>query len=301
MAGLAGQLRERGVSRADILAVCLDSCSAFPLLVPAAAHLGAAVLPLNPGFTPPELDHVLALVEPTHVVATPEFCRTHHDVLRRHAAAVIPYQQDVPGALPPLCPADAPFDDLGRDGLLDTRVRFGLTSGSTGVPKAVAKTQRQWLLDGRALATVMELAPGDRVMSSQPLYSGDPFMLLMATLQTGATAVYMSRFRSQTFMDNVAFRSITKFMTIGSMPAMLLNTPPGPSDTGHRAVAAWSVAVPGTCTRNWNAGSRCPGWSCTAQRRWAWRWDSPCRRRARAPGRSGPAGWAIPCPAMNSA
>ncbi|WP_158088869.1 class I adenylate-forming enzyme family protein [Thermoactinospora rubra] len=244
VAGLAGQLGERGVGRGDVLAVSLDSCSTFPLLVLAAADLGAAMLPLNPGFTPPELDHILGLVEPTHVVATPEFCLAHRDVVHRHGAALIPFRQPVPGAEPPLRPHDAPFDRLGRAEHLDTRVRFGLTSGSTGVPKAVAKTQRQWLLDGRALATVMELTEDDRVMSSQPLYYGDPFMLLMAALQTGATAVYLSRFRSQTFMENVARRSITKFMTIGSMPAMLLNTPPGPFDTGHRAVAAWSVAVP---------------------------------------------------------
>ncbi len=244
VAGLAGQLSQRGVRQGDVLAVSLDSGSTLPLLVPAAAHLGAAMVPLNPGFTPPELDHILGLVEPSHVIATPEFCHAHADTLRRHGPAVVPYQRPVPGAEPLLHPDDAPFDDLGRTDHLDTRVRFGLTSGSTGVPKAVAKTQRQWLLDGRALATVMELTEDDRVMSSQPLYYGDPFMLLMAALQSGATAIYLSRFRSQTFMENVARRSITKFMTIGSMPAMLLNTPPGPHDTGHRAVAAWSVAVP---------------------------------------------------------
>ncbi|MEV0390922.1 AMP-binding protein [Nonomuraea sp. NPDC050643] len=244
VAGLAGQLRERGVRQGDILAVSLDSCSTLLLLVPAVAHLGASMVPLNPAFTAPELDHILGLIEPTHVVATPEFCVAHRDRLQRRGTVIIPFQEPVPGAGPPLRPVDAPFDDLGRAEHLDARIRFGLTSGSTGVPKAVAKTQRQWLLDGRAVATVMGLTENDRVMSSQPLYYGDPLALLMATLQSGATAVYLSRFRSQTFMENVRSRSITKFLTIGSMPAMLLNTKPGPFDSGHQAIAAWSVAIP---------------------------------------------------------
>lgn len=244
VAGLAEQLQHRRVRAGDIVAVCLDNCSTFPLLTLAAAHLGASVVPLNPGFTDAELDHILGLTKPTHLVGLAEYCGAHHGTLTAHGVVIVPFQTAVPDTEPPLEPADAGYDQLGSADYLDERVRFGLTSGSTGVPKAVTKTQRQWLLDGRAIATLMDLGPNDRVLSAQPLYYGDPFMILMACLQSGATAVFLSRFRSQTFMENVAGRAITKFMTIGAMPAMLMNTPASASDSGHRAVAAWSVGIP---------------------------------------------------------
>jgi crotonobetaine/carnitine-CoA ligase len=244
VAGLAAEFAARGVAANDRIAVALDNRSTFPLSILAAAHHGASVLPLNPGYKKAELAAVLDLVEPTHVVALSAFCAEHDELLAASGARVVPVGGPVDRADPPLEVRDRPYDDLGRADHLDDRVRFGLTSGSTGVPKAVTKTHRQWLMDGRAIRSVMAMAPSDRVLSSQPLYYGDPFIVLMGCLQAGATCVYLTRFRSSTFMENVAERRITKFMTIGAMPAMLLNTPPAEHDRAHDAVAAWSVGVP---------------------------------------------------------
>jgi crotonobetaine/carnitine-CoA ligase len=244
VAGVASAFAARGVAANARVAVALDNRSTFPISILAAAHHGAAVLPLNPGYKDAELAAVLDLVEPTHVVALSSFCSQHQQLLEASGARVVPVGEPLDWADTPLDIEDRPYADLGRSDHLDDRVRFGLTSGSTGVPKAVTKTHRQWLMDGRAIRTVMAMTPQDRVLSSQPLYYGDPFIVLMGCLQAGATCVYLTRFRSSTFMQHVASRDITKFMTIGAMPAMLLNTPPAEHDRAHRAVAAWSVAVP---------------------------------------------------------
>ncbi len=242
-AGIAGQLSGHGIGAHDVVAVALGSCGALPLHIVAAAHLGAAVIPVNPAFTETELAHVLALTGPRLFVTTADYATAHRDVFDRAGVAV--RILDEHGRDPdPAVANEADADNLGTTPMLDWPVRFGLTSGSTGVPKAVVKTQRQWMLDGYALARALELGPADRVLSSQPLYYGDPFMLLMACLQTGASCVYLERFRSETFMREVARYHATKFVTIGAMPAMLLNTAPDPADTAHQAVGAWSVGVP---------------------------------------------------------
>lgn len=244
VAGVVAQLEEGGVTAGDRIAVSLDNRSTFPFLIIAAAQLGATVLPLNPGYVPAELASICELVQPTHLIALPQFCEKHRQLLLQHKVKVFPVDEQLDWTATQFTNRDLPYDHLGSTPHIDAKIRFGLTSGSTGVPKAVVKTQRQWLLDGRAMRSAMGIQPGERVMSSQPLYYGDPFMLLMACLQAGATTVYLSRFRSQTFMENVATRHITKFLTIGSMPAMLLNSPSSPYDRGHSAKAAWSVAIP---------------------------------------------------------
>jgi acyl-CoA synthetase (AMP-forming)/AMP-acid ligase II len=240
-AGIVEQLAGHGIGQGDAIAVVLGSCSALPLHIIAAAHLGAIVVPVNPTFTSAELAHVLTLTEPTMLVTTAEYSTANGAVLAQHSVRV--RVLDDAGRDPDLS-NEADPDQLGSTPMLDLPVRFGLTSGSTGMSKAVVKTQRQWMRDGHALATALELRPEDRVLSAQPLYYGDPFMLLMACLQTGASCVFLERFRSGTFMEQVGRYEATKFVTIGSMPAMLLNTDPSPTDRAHHAVGAWSVGVP---------------------------------------------------------
>lgn len=240
-AGIAEQLTDQGIRQGDVIAVVLGSCSALPLHIVAAAHLGASVIPVNPTYTSAELAHVFALTEPTMLVTTADYAAANEKVL---AQRFIRLRVLDDGGRDPHLPNEADAADLGSMPMLDLPVRFGLTSGSTGMSKAVVKTQRQWMLDGYALATALDLGPDDRVVSAQPLYYGDPFMLLMACLQTGASCVYLERFRSGTFMEQVGRYQATKFVTIGSMPAMLLNADPSAADRAHRAVGAWSVGVP---------------------------------------------------------
>jgi crotonobetaine/carnitine-CoA ligase len=242
-AGLAEELQARGVRENDVLAVALDNRATFPLLVFAAAQLGALVLPLNPSFRPAELEAIYDVAQPTHAVALAEFCERHARLHHERGMAVLAVDEAAAGH-DVLRERDADWDHLGRRDLGERAVWFGLTSGSTGLPKLVAKRQRTWILVGHIMRAICGLEPDDRMLCAQPCYYGDPFFILMGTLQAGATAVMLSRFRSPTFMEHVARRSITKFWSIGAMPTMLLNTAPGPFDRRHGARAAWSVGIP---------------------------------------------------------
>src|SRR6185369_4908671 len=105
----------------------------------------------------------------------------------------------------------------------DDIVSYAFSSGSTGLPKAVPRRQRQWLRIGEVIAESMALAPDDRMITAQPLYYGDPFYCLMGTLTTGAAMVILGRFRSETFMQLLVDSRATKFLTIGVVPTMLMN------------------------------------------------------------------------------
>ncbi|WP_433477430.1 class I adenylate-forming enzyme family protein [Spirillospora sp. CA-142024] len=232
---LTGALADAGVTEGTVVGMALDNRARSYVLVLAAAALGAVILPLNPGFKPAELEALAELARPSHLVALPRFAADHAALLAERGVRIV----DIEGAAPA---GTAPATE--RAPMRDRPVWYGLTSGSTGLPKIISKTQGKWLDAASVLRSVLALAPRDRLLSAQPCYYGDPLMLFLACLQSGACFVLLSRFRSQTFMRNVADRAVTKFWTIGSMPAMLLNAPPGPSDRDHRAVAAWSIGIP---------------------------------------------------------
>jgi acyl-CoA synthetase (AMP-forming)/AMP-acid ligase II len=244
VAGIADALADIGVNPGDRIGVALDNRAMFPLLVLGAAHHGAGVLPLNPRFSDDELRAIFDVVAPTHLVALPDFLEHHRDVIadRRMRLAGVDGEHD--SAASPFGPTVGDWRALGHDNYAGEIAWFGLTSGSTGLPKVVAKTQQRWLLAGQAMRAILALGPEDRMLNSQPFYYGDPLLVLMGCLHAGATAILLRRFRSGTFMSEVAQRRATKFMTIGSMPAMLLASPPSEADRSHEAVAAWSIALP---------------------------------------------------------
>ncbi|MFF4235225.1 class I adenylate-forming enzyme family protein [Actinomadura geliboluensis] len=234
---LAGALADAGVTEGAVVGMALDNRARSYVLILAAAALGATILPLNPGFQPAEFEALAELARPTHLVALPRFADAHAALLAERGVRIV----DIEGtAAAPAGPVPAAESAPMRE----HPVWYGLTSGSTGLPKIISKTQGKWLDAASVLRSVLALDPHDRLLSAQPCYYGDPLMLFLACLQSGACFVLLSRFRSQTFMRNVADRAVTKFWTIGSMPAMLLNAPPGPFDREHRAVAAWSIGIP---------------------------------------------------------
>uniref|UniRef100_UPI003F4975DA class I adenylate-forming enzyme family protein n=1 Tax=Actinomadura sp. CA-154981 TaxID=3240037 RepID=UPI003F4975DA len=236
---VAETLAAAGVAQGAVVGMALDNRARSYVLVLAAATLGATILPLNPGFKSAELEALAELARPSHLVALPHFATAHSALLAERGIRIVDVEAE--GATPA---AAAVAPDAERALMRDQPVWYGLTSGSTGLPKIISKTQGKWLDAASVLRSVLALDPCDRLLSAQPCYYGDPLMLFLACLQSGACFVLLSRFRSQTFMREVADRAITKFWTIGSMPAMLLNAPPERSDRAHRAVAAWSIGIP---------------------------------------------------------
>lgn len=234
---LSEALTERGVSVGSRLAVEADASSFIFECMFAAAKLGAAVLPLNPNYTADERKHLLDTMQPQLVVTLEESASEWQSVTQLELAQKVEgYIADDVQAL--VCASSHWV--AGPDSI----ARFGVTSGSSGLPKIVAKSHSNWVADGRAAGWLWGLTSTDRVLSAQPLYYGDPFILLNACLHSGATSIYVGRFRSQDFFSQVKDTRATLFLTIGAMPYMLLNSPVSEVEQQHSARAGFSVAIP---------------------------------------------------------
>lgn len=249
-------LEEVGVRGGDRIAVALPNRSEIPLLLLAAARLGAATFPLNTSYKSNELTYFLELLQPKIFVSWADFLDQHRDVIIGNVKAEFLVDE-----LRPDCRVFSPKRRDGAAVMSDQAgqvVSFGFSSGSTGMPKAVPRTQGQWVQIARIISEGMALTRNDRVATAQPLYYGDPLYCFFASIMSGSTMIMLDRFRSQTFVELLVRTRTTKILTIGVVPTMIMNTPVSDVERDLCLEAAWSVGIPREIHGDLEKRFRCP-------------------------------------------
>jgi fatty-acyl-CoA synthase len=152
----------------------------------ACARLGAVFLPLNFRLAVPELQQVMQdaqprlLVHDSHHASTALALQaeglkhTHYDTLIASAA-----------------PRGLPLPDVHSD----MPLLLVYTSGTTGVPKGAVHTQAALLANARASAWAHEFVPGDKVLSTLPMFHvGGLCIQTLPALMAGVEVVLHPRF-----------------------------------------------------------------------------------------------------------
>jgi len=162
----------------------------------ACARLGAVFLPLNFRLAVPELQQVLDDAQPRLLVhdslhadaalalQATGLQRTHQDTLIATAS---------PRGLPlPAVHGDAP-------------VLLVYTSGTTGMPKGAVHTQTALLANARASAWAHDFVPGDKVLSTLPLFHvGGLCIQTLPALLAGVEVVLHPRFDPAAWLGEMA-------------------------------------------------------------------------------------------------
>jgi fatty-acyl-CoA synthase len=166
----------------------------------ACARLGAVYVPLNYRLALPELQQVMQDARPCLLVhdtahtanaqalartrPSPQCRATHHDTLIATAS---------PRALPmPSVHAELPL-------------LLVYTSGTTGVPKGAVHTQAALLANARASAWAHDFVPGDKVLSTLPLFHvGGLCIQTLPALLAGVEVVLHPRFDPTAWLDEMA-------------------------------------------------------------------------------------------------
>jgi len=161
----------------------------------ACARLGAVFLPLNFRLAVPELQQVMQDAQPrllvhdrhhadaAHALQGADLQHTHHDSLIATAS---------PRALPlPAVHGDLPL-------------LLVYTSGTTGVPKGAVHTQAALLANARASAWAHDFVPGDKVLSTLPLFHvGGLCIQTLPALLAGVEVVLHPRFDPTAWLDEM--------------------------------------------------------------------------------------------------
>jgi long-chain acyl-CoA synthetase len=204
--GLAGALARRGVRAGSRVALMSSNRPELVIAMRAIWGLGAAVVLFSPAWKLAEVEHALAITEPTHAVGD-------HPVL----AGVMPMlhlDDPVTQAAAPLAAADPRADAV-----------LVFSSGTTGLPKAVRHTHASL---GAAIGHwrgALGLTAGDRLQITTPPSHILGLLNIVTVLDTGAWLRLHRRFDLDLMLHHIVADRITVEMAVAPIALALASHP----------------------------------------------------------------------------
>lgn len=210
---LAAELHTRGIRRGDRVALVLRNSVEFALLYFGCLYLGAVVLPVNPRLHKREIEFILQQCGVKLVIHSPATSNLFdHPALaaqRVRLWSVLPAgelnqtgREDVDAwsvSRPPAAPPDGwqPFTGVSPNDLFSITV----TSGTTGVPKAVAHRISGLLGNAIAFNDELGFGPDNRFLHVFPMaYMAGFLNTLLCPFMAGSSVVLTRAFDAQTVL-----------------------------------------------------------------------------------------------------
>ena len=228
----------RGVRRGDRVAIMAANSDAHVLLLFSMARIGAILVPVNPQFGAAEARYVME-----HAGVTAVGCSSSARDVAAEACGGIqpsPWFFMVDGAVP----GTPTLADLTRaenaaalpeDVAADETCIIIYSSGTTGFPKGVMHSQRNFLLSGEVHLGRTHLQPHGRVLCMLPMFHVNAlFYTLGSAIAAGASAAIAPRFSASQFWRIVARCGATHTTVMASAGALLTQRPRAEFVPTHR-------------------------------------------------------------------
>ncbi|HVB47107.1 MAG TPA: AMP-binding protein [Burkholderiales bacterium] len=243
----ARALAARGVAHGDRVGAMATNGPDYVVLLFALARLGAILVPVNPELGVQEAGYIL-----------------QHAGVR--ALATIPAALEVArAASAPISPApwlmllEGEADGVPRFGALvdaarahalpsppapETTCLMLYTSGTTGFPKGVMHSQRNFVLAGEGFVARMWLQPEDRLMCILPMFHINAlFYSIAGTFAAGASLVLVPKFSASTFWTTAAESGATQVNIIAAIGNILARRPRSEFDARHRLRVLYGAPI----------------------------------------------------------
>ncbi|MGH8616832.1 MAG: class I adenylate-forming enzyme family protein [Burkholderiales bacterium] len=231
-------LAAKGIKHGDRVAIAARNGEPHVVLLFACVRIGAILVPTNPDFGVEELKYVLGHSEAAAVFAGAE-------VLPRAREATAGMKPAPWFATTDADSADAPgyerlLEEAGADPLLtagkaDDTCLIVYTSGTTGFPKGVMHSQRNFVTCGEAFIARMGVQPEERLLTVLPLFHINAlFYSLAGAVAAGACAILEPRFSASRFWQTAVETGATLVNVIETAGVILLNRPRSEYRPEHR-------------------------------------------------------------------
>lgn len=222
-ARLANCLWEAGLRPGDRLAVQVEKSITALLLPLACMRTGAVYLPLNPAYTPAELEYFLADAEPACVIVRTEK-QTSITSLFAGKATILGLSDDGrSGSLADKTRAMADrFHDVPR--AADDLAAILYTSGTTGRSKGAMLTHRNLVSNAVALRDLWRFTKNDVLLHALPIYHTHGLFTATSTiLMAGASMILLPRFDAELVFAHLP--ECTAMMGVPTFYTRLLGDP----------------------------------------------------------------------------
>ncbi|MCC6535537.1 MAG: AMP-binding protein [Burkholderiales bacterium] len=234
----ARMLTARGMRRGCRMAIMAANSYAHPLLLFALARIGAILVPVNSELGAAEARYVL-----NHAGVSAVACSSDTLEVVTEACGQIepaPWLVLVDAAahgVPALLDAieEAPVVGLPGDICADDTCAIIYSSGTTGFPKGVMHSQRNYVLAAEVHLGRTRLQPQGRVLCMLPMFHINAlFYSLGSAVAAGASVVIAARFSAARFWHLVADCGVTHTTIMAAVSAILARRPREEFVPGHR-------------------------------------------------------------------
>lgn len=219
---IAGALVEIGVRPGDRVAAQVDKSPEAVLLYLACLQTGAIFLPLNTGYTGPEIDYFLDDAKPRLFICSPENLDQN---LSRNSAflSVESLGSCGEGTLTDRAAGATPFvDHVACE--VNQAAAILYTSGTTGRSKGAVLTHGNLTSNCAALLEAWQVSHEDRLIHALPIFhTHGLFVACNTALAAGATMIFLTRFDTEEIIREMA--DATVLMGVPTFYTRLLKSP----------------------------------------------------------------------------
>lgn len=223
VARAATMLAGNGVTEGDRVGVHVGNRPEVPILLIAAASLGAALVPTNNLLTAHELRGLLTHAQVRMVITEPGVRDVVDEAL---ALGERPPVVELPAVPTDFAEHHPSVLDMDRDNLLDAAILY--TSGSTAEPKGVRISSASLLNAGHMIAEGIGFQETDRNYAVLPFcHVNSLCYVLMTALTRGGSALICERFSASRYFDIAAEHHATVGWLAATPMRMILARAPG--------------------------------------------------------------------------
>jgi len=225
---IAEGFQSLGLQKGDRAAVMFQNCLEVVETYFAIWKTGGWVVPINPVFTPRELEHVLNDSGAKMIVAGEK----QYDRIKT-------VREKVPSLESVVISGDEPISQTISYGSLIKKSRkiepvdistedvcqIMYTSGTEGVPKGVMTTHGGYTDNALIRSTILELTESDITLIPLPMFHMFAVSTLLNFITVGGTVIIMERFETEEVLDLLHENRITFFTGVPTMYSYLLSHP----------------------------------------------------------------------------
>lgn len=223
---IAAGLAERGIGKGDAVALLMDNRPEFIQAYYAILRVGAAVVPMNPSYTPREIEFLLSNSKAKAVIALSALEPVLSPMKERldHVKLAV-YTEPVNNELS-LKQLESGYRYEQPEKDENDLAVILYTSGTTGQPKGAMLSHRNMASNAEALGILLELEARDRMVAVLPMFHVFCMSVCVnGPIRYGSTILIAPRFHPAEILDLIRTQKATCFAGVPTMYNYMLQLP----------------------------------------------------------------------------